>query len=300
MTAQGPHRALLPDGRRLHLQHGPIDLIIEATGSRDEITAAYWQAQQAFGPLLGDLVSELSLLRSAVSEDTPRPQGPVAQRMWQAAYPHLPAFVTPMAAVAGSVADHVLAAAVQDRALRRAYVNNGGDIALHLETGDTFTIGVVANPETLETAGTVTIAGTDPIRGIATSGWRGRSHSLGIADTVTVLAATAAQADVAATLIANSVDLPGSEKVARQPADELDPDSDLRNLPVTVAVEPLSRREIGTALDRGAGLAESMQAAGLIAAAFLCLGGETRCVCGPGSAHALRPPPTTLEGTAYA
>ena len=31
-----------------------------------------------------------------------------------------------------------------------------------------------------------------PVRGVATSGWRGRSHSLGIADSVTVLARTAA------------------------------------------------------------------------------------------------------------
>ena len=41
-----------------------------------------------------------------------------------------------------------------------------------------------------------------PVRGVATSGWRGRSHSLGIADSVTVLAATAAMADAAATVIA--------------------------------------------------------------------------------------------------
>ena len=47
------------------------------------------------------------------------------------------------------------------------------------------------------------------MRGIATSGWRGRSFSLGIADAVTVLAATAAEADAAATMIANAVDLPG-------------------------------------------------------------------------------------------
>ena len=47
------------------------------------------------------------------------------------------------------------------------------------------------------------------MRGIATSGWRGRSFSLGIADAVTVLAATAAEADAAATVIANAVDLPG-------------------------------------------------------------------------------------------
>jgi hypothetical protein len=31
---------LLPDGRRLHLQHGPIDLIIGAEGAREVAFAA--------------------------------------------------------------------------------------------------------------------------------------------------------------------------------------------------------------------------------------------------------------------
>ena len=300
MSAAGPHCALLPDGKRIHLQHGPIDLIVEAEGSRDEVTAAYWRAQQAFRPLLDGLVAELPLLRTAVSEDAPCPTGQVARRMWRAVHPHLPAFVTPMAAVAGSVADHVLAAAVDGGTLRRAYVNNGGDIALHLEAGATFTVGVVANPETLETAGTVTIADTDPVRGLATSGWRGRSHSLGIADAVTVLARSAAQADVAATLIANAVDLPGSAKVTRTPAEDLDPDSDLGTLPVTVAVEELSGAETAVALDAGARLAETLHAAGHIEAAFLCLQGATRVVAAPGASRLLTPRARTNEGNAYA
>ena len=65
------------------------------------------------------------------------------------------------------------------------------------------------------------------MRGVATSGWRGRSFSLGIADAVTVLAATAAAADAAATIIANAVDLPGHPAIARRPASELEDDSDL-------------------------------------------------------------------------
>ncbi len=37
-----------------------------------------------------------------------------------------------MAAVAGAVADHILAAMIAGRRLAKAYVNDGGDIALHL------------------------------------------------------------------------------------------------------------------------------------------------------------------------
>ena len=92
--------------------------------------------------------------------------------------------------------------------LDKAYVNNGGDIALHLAPG-----AVDATPAIAGTghglADRVIIRADDPVRGIATSGWRGRSFSLGIADAVTVLARTAAEADAAATMIANAVDLPG-------------------------------------------------------------------------------------------
>ena len=41
-------------------------------------------------------------------------------------------FITPMAAVAGAVADEILQAMRRAAPLARAYVNNGGDIALHL------------------------------------------------------------------------------------------------------------------------------------------------------------------------
>ena len=43
--------AFLPDGR-LHLQHGPIDLIVEAFGARAEIERAYRQATDQFGDIL--------------------------------------------------------------------------------------------------------------------------------------------------------------------------------------------------------------------------------------------------------
>ena len=79
------------------------------------------------------------------------------------------------------------------------------------------------------------------MRGVATSGWRGRSFSLGIADAVTVFAGTAAVADAAATLIANAVDLPGHPAFARAPARRCDPQSDLGERLVTVDVGPLAR-----------------------------------------------------------
>ena len=60
---------------------------------------------------------------------------------------------------------------------------------------------------------------------------------------VTVLADTAACADVAATLIANAVDLPGHGAITRAPARTLFPDSDLGAIPVTTDVGALSAAE---------------------------------------------------------
>ncbi len=265
---KGAQAALLPDGSRLHLHHGPIDLILEAFGAQHEVAAAYGQAVARFETILEELVSELALLRSPSDPAAPRPIGKVARAMAAAASAHLPRFVTPMAAVAGAVADEVLTAMVAQRDLARAYVNNGGDAAFHLTPG-TEMDAVIAGTDT-----GAKIAFETPVRGMATSGWRGRSHSLGIADSVTVLARSAAQADVAATLIANSVDLPGHPAVERTPAVNLSPDSDLGERPVTTAVGTLRPDEVRTALASGLSQAKKMQRRGLIQSAVLFLSGE--------------------------
>lgn len=109
----------------------------------------------------------------------------------------------------------------------------------------------------------------------------GRSHSLGIADSVTVLATDAAKADAAATLIANAVDLPGHPAVTRIPARELAPDSDLGDRLVTVSVGPLTEVEEDRALGAGTEVAARMTRAGLIEAAFLVLGARMRVVGQP-------------------
>src|SRR5260370_37189714 len=95
--------ARLPDGR-LHLQHGPIDLLIEAFGDGDEVERAYRQAIDRFGDILPTLVRELPLLRRPVSDAYSLLQGPVAQRMAEPVGPYRAAYITPMAAAAGSVA----------------------------------------------------------------------------------------------------------------------------------------------------------------------------------------------------
>jgi uncharacterized protein len=267
----------LDDGRRLHLQDGPIDLIVEAFGHPREVEAAYRAAVERFATLLDELCAELSFLRRACSLETEWPRGAVARRMTAAVMPYTAEyFITPMAAVAGAVAEEILASMIDAADLSRAYVNNGGDIALHLNTGQTFVVGMVERADRPSLFGTATLASDHPVRGIATSGWRGRSFSLGIADAVTVLADRAAAADAAATIIANAVDLPGHWAVTRVPARELAPDSDLGERLVTQAVAELTDAEVRQALTAGIRTAERLLRIGLIRSAVLTLQGDSR------------------------
>jgi uncharacterized protein len=265
------------DGR-LHLHDGPIDLIIEAFGGPSAIEDAYAAAWGRFVTILDELCTELPLLR-ADPRGAKAPRGVVARRMATAVAPfRARRFLTPMAAVAGAVAEEVLEAMTTGRRLARAYVNNGGDIALHLGPRETFSIGMVDRPDRLSLFGRATIGAADGVRGVATSGWRGRSFSLGVADAVTVLADSAAVADAAATLIANAVDIPGHHAIRRTPARDLDPQSDLGERRVTVAVGPLTADEIDRALASGVAEAELWRELGLIEAAALRLGDQTRLV----------------------
>ena len=263
--------ARLPDGR-LHLQDGPIDLVIHAEGPR--AAAALSAAARRFVGLLDELCAELPALRAPSGAPL---QGLVARRMGAAVAPHAArGFITPMAAVAGAVADEILAAMVEGGGLTRAYVNNGGDIAVHIAAGERLTLGVVDRPDRPDLFARALI---EPgIGGVATSGAPGRSFSLGIADAVTILAADAAMADAAATVVANAVDLPGRAGILRLPANVILPDSDLGALPVTRLVPPLARDEIDAALAAGAAVAHALLAEGRIVAALLRLQGESRTV----------------------
>ena len=281
---------MLPDSQRVHMQDGPIDLILEAFGPPGEVERAYQAAAARFVTVLDELCAELSFLRQRIPPFENRERwgthiptsanGPIARRMVEAVHPYATEhFITPMAAVAGAVAEEILGAMTSEAELLRVYANDGGDIALHLTPGEQFVIGMVERPDRPSLFGTTTVEFDHPIRGIATSGWRGRSSSLGIADAVTVLADTAAGADAAATIVANAVDLPGHPAIGREPACDLAPDSDLGERLVTQAVGKLAPVEIREALDSGLRIAELLRQRGLIRAAALNLQGEIR-VCG--------------------
>ena len=277
---------VLADGR-LHLQHGPIDLLIDAKGDEQEVRRAYSRAVDVFAPVLETLTDELAGLRTPLAANSPDVvfSGQVAQRMMAAIEPYRGVLLTPMVAVAGAVADHVLQYVKQGAQLTRLAINNGGDISLALEGEETYRIGVVADPSSsLHRDAHIVVDRKSGVGGIATSGWRGRSHSLGIADAVTVLAGSAAAADVAATLIANAVDAPGAAGIRRQAAVELAPDSDLRHNQVTVDVGDLDPIAVALAMRSGVHMAEQLYASGLVLAVYIQLKNEVAVV---GDAHPL-------------
>ena len=306
MTA---HRQRASDGR-WHFQHGPIDLIIEADGDASAVASAHASAWSRFTTILDELVAELPWLRMPLpaasrvasrfrqkSSDravdggltggidpsidhairaTLRPRGVVARRMWDACLPHRARFVTPMAAVAGAVADELIEP-YRRSGIRRAWINNGGDIALHLEPGAVCRVGLFADLARFRPSHAMhgidmdahfEVTHTMPVRGIATSGWRGRSFSLGIADSVTVLACDAATADAAATMIANAVNVEDA-RIVRRPASTLKDDSDLGERLVTVDVPKLDTASVRRALSSGLAHAEALQADGVIVSCML-------------------------------
>ena len=276
MAAQ---RMQLDEGR-WHFQHGPMDIVIGANGRTDAVQAGHARAWARFTSILDELVSELGQLRQPVNGPCAL-HGVVARRMWQACQPHSGTFITPMAAVAGSVAEELIASYAID-GIASAWVNNGGDIALHLLSGQTLRVGLYADLKNLDareilrgisTDGQFEISSAMPVRGVATSGWRGRSFSLGIADSVTVLARTASEADAAASIIANAVNVNDS-RIKRHPACDVKDDSDLRELPVTVDVPLLPPRKVQMALEAGWTRAEELRTRGLIWSSVLVCQGQ--------------------------
>lgn len=273
-----PVAAILSFGKRLHLQHGPIDLIIGADKNRQ---AAFEAAKYRFDSVLEELVEELPFLRAKLLPDTSIPKGEIANKMHSAALPFCgDQYVTRMAAVAGAVADTVLDAMKVEATFDKAYVNNGGDVSLYVNGDEEFT-SAMSDHQGVD-LGRISIKPEDKIRGIATSGRHGRSHSLGIADSVTVLAETAAKADVAATLIANAVNLEDHSTITRVAANSLDPDSDLGEHLVVTDCKRMNAKDQEEAITLGETKAQHFLDLGLINGAAIFFQDEIRIV---GSKH---------------
>ncbi len=270
--------ALINNEQRLHLQHGPIDLIIDVDAAANDKRRVFSAAVMAFEGLLESLVTDLPQLRQINPVPVPV-SSHCAQRMLDASQSFTGYGLTPMSAVAGAVADHIMASLIRVAPDKRIMINNGGDIAVHLGSAHSCTVGIVPDVSRPSVSASLRLTPALGVGGIATSGWRGRSHSLGIADSVTVLASCAAEADALATLIANHVDSRNeNHHIKRQRACELDADSDLGEQWVTVAVEALSQHSIDDALDNAERFITALPADKKPISVFIALQGSYRVV----------------------
>ncbi len=259
-----------PSGETVTAAWGPMHLVIKAEkNGRPQIDAAREAAQTAFDCLVRVAAWRGAFRRSALAF-TPPPDDPLAATMVAAVAAVGAADLTPMAAVAGTIAD-----AVADRlatmGMHRAVVNNGGDIAVRLAGGQSVRVGLRSAIDAPGIAWVLTLDDRASDWGVATSGLGGRSFTRGIASAVTVVAERTAVADAAATAVANACNVE-DENIMRRPAEALDPDTDIAGLTVTVRVGPIHPARQRRALARAAENAEALCEAGLIRGAVISLG----------------------------
>jgi hypothetical protein len=179
--------------------------------------------------------------------------------------------LTPMAAVAGTIADEV-ADFLFEHGMTKVLVDNGGDVAVRANREEPITVGI--RPDVNDHTVSYVI-GLDPdlhSHGVATSGLGGRSLTRGIASAATVVARTASLADAAATAVANASFLE-DEQVWRCPAEELDPYTDIAGLDITVKVGPLSEEKKIRAVSQAIRRAEDLVRREVILGAFVAVQG---------------------------
>ena len=184
--------------------------------------------------------------------------------------------VGPMAAVAGTLADMAVEEMVEAGA-DYALANNGGDIAFRLPLSKReLNVGIISDLSIGQVTHRLTIGRDSGIRGLATSGFGGRSLTRGIASAVTVMARDPSAADAAATSVANACDAEDPQ-VFKCLAEELDYDTDIRGLSVTESIGPLEETTVRTALRRGSERASTLCESGMIEGAVLFVSGRMVC-----------------------
>jgi ApbE superfamily uncharacterized protein (UPF0280 family) len=179
--------------------------------------------------------------------------------------------LTPMAAVAGTLADGV-ADWLVERGMTRVIVDNGGDLAIRLAPGETVSVGVRTDIHRPEVTHILELDDRSSSWGVTTSGLGGRSFTRGIASAVTAVAHRANYADAAATAIANACWVP-DPAIRQVPARLLDPDSDIPQLPVTVGVGALSPGAFARAVARAVDKSDALTHCGVVLGSLVAAGG---------------------------
>ena len=263
------------DAASVLVECGPMRLVIRAW-RRDEplIDLVVSSGREALGYL-----ERIAGLRRHLSQPNPSIDAEFADRlparMLESVRLVGDADLTPMAAVAGTIADAV-ADWIFERGASRVVVDNGGDISVRLAKTESVSVGVRPSVANRQLSHYIQLTGASSGWGVATSGLGGHSLTRGIASAVTVLADCSSVADAAATAVANACFIPG-ENIIQLPAEQIDPDTDLAGIPVTVGVGSISVDGRRTAVQNALAKAEHLTSIGAIVGAMVASGEET-CV----------------------
>ena len=257
------------DEESVLVECGPMRLVIRAWCQRLPLLKLARQAAEESISYLERVARCRSQLSRPIPQIEDFPQDELALSMIASAGAIGDDDLTPLAAVAGTIAD-VVADWLFERGATRVIVENGGDIAIRLAEGETATVGVRPQVNSRHISHVIRLEGSQTAWGVTTSGVGGRSLTRGIASAVTVLAAKASVADAAATAIGNACFVEDGS-IVQYPAERLDPNTDLTGIPVTTQVGELSPEKILKAIDSARQKAELLAQRKIILGAFMAL-----------------------------
>ena len=265
----------LGDGTVL-VECGPMRMFIEGYAAGISQPEACRRAAQEAIKFLEQIAEHRAEIQAPGLTLPEPPKSLLIHEMWQAVCLVGDEDLTPMAAVAGTIAD-ATADFLASEGLTKVVVNNGGDVALRLMSGETVTVGIRPDVNGTDVTRRVLITSEMNIRGICTSGLGGRSFTRGVASAATVFASRASLADAAATAVANATYIV-NPAVRRCRADSIDPNTDLRGVEITSEVGELTLDEIDTAVKQGIERAEQLVKRSVIAGACVAVKGHMRCI----------------------
>lgn len=252
----------------LEVQHGPLSLRIRARSDGSTDTVAAEEAAKAALGALEELAPQRLMLATPAWRLRPSPGwSRVLRLMVDAAVQTGDHTLTPMAAVAGSIAQVALEAGARV-GVGTMIVENGGDIALMVAPGDSVRIGVAESIERRRPTHVVTIDSSSGIGGICTSGLGGRSFTQGVAEAAVAVSRTAALADACATVLGNATNVT-HPAVEQRRARDLDPTTDIPDLLVTTRVGSLPHDVVSRSLEQAASAGRLLLAGGALQGAIV-------------------------------
>ncbi|MCX8021755.1 MAG: hypothetical protein N2745_03185 [Syntrophorhabdaceae bacterium] len=253
----------------MYIEVGPVGMSIDAKRYGVPFEFERKRVEGILNSILGDLAESLPVLKQRahrIINTKGLPEIPC--KMVEAVKIVDEKTLTPMAAVAGAVADG-LKERLKEDGIDFIAINNGGDISIFNGSKKAIRVGLIEIKRGNPSPFILKIEGFKDV-GIATSGFGGKSFTLGLADMATVIAKTGAIADAAATFICNMTNV-GSTRVLRKRAIEIDPITDIPDDFVTVEIGSLTDKEKEEALRNGLSWAERLKTYGVIYDAIIIL-----------------------------